>query len=97
MLDTVVSAHLRDLRFGLVGRDQKKLCLFYSCVDYIIDTAYEKGMMIILNPSPYDSALDACDLSKVSLFLVNEIEGFQITGEKEPEKDDQEDRNRAGL
>lgn len=55
-------------------------------LDYIIDTAYEKGMMIILNPSPYDSALDACDLSKVSLFLVNEIEGFQITGEKEPEK-----------
>ena len=55
-------------------------------LDYIIDRAYEKGMMIILNPSPYDSALDACDLSKVSLFLVNEIEGFQITGEKEPEK-----------
>jgi ribokinase len=55
-------------------------------LDYIIDAAYEKGMMIILNPSPYDSALESCDLSKVSLFLVNEIEGFQITGEKEPEK-----------
>lgn len=55
-------------------------------LDYIIDRAYEKGMMIILNPSPFDSALDACDLSKVSLFLANEIEGFQITGEKEPEK-----------
>lgn len=55
-------------------------------LDYMIDAAYEKGMMIILNPSPYDSALEACDLSKVSLFLVNEIEGFQITGEKEPEK-----------
>lgn len=54
-------------------------------LDYIIDKAYEKEMMIILNPSPYDSALDKCDLSKVSLFLVNEIEGFQITGEKEPE------------
>lgn len=53
-------------------------------LDYIIDRAYEKEMMIILNPSPYDSALEACDLSKVSLFLVNEIEGFQITGEKEP-------------
>ncbi|MDO4273027.1 MAG: ribokinase [Eubacteriales bacterium] len=55
-------------------------------LDYIIDKAYEKGMMIILNPSPYDSALDACDLSKISLFLVNEIEGYQITGEKEPEQ-----------
>ena len=55
-------------------------------LDYVIDAAYEKGMMIILNPSPYDAALDACDLSKISLFLVNEIEGYQITGEKEPEK-----------
>lgn len=52
---------------------------------YIIDKAGEKGMMIILNPSPYDNALDRCNLSKVSLFLVNEIEGYQITGEKEPE------------
>lgn len=55
-------------------------------LDYIIDQAYEKGMMIILNPSPYDKALEVCDLTKVGLFLVNEIEGFQITGEKEPEK-----------
>ena len=55
-------------------------------LDYIIDQAYEKGMMIILNPSPYDKALETCDLKKISLFLVNEIEGFQITGEKEPEK-----------
>ena len=55
-------------------------------LDYIIDRAYEKGMMIILNPSPYDDKLKACDMSKISLFLVNEIEGYQITGEKEPER-----------
>jgi len=40
-------------------------------------------MMIILNPSPYDSALDACDFSKISMFLLNEVEGGQVTGEKE--------------
>ena len=55
-------------------------------LDYIIDRAYEKHMMIILNPSPFDNALENCDLSKISLFLMNEIEGFQITGEKEPDK-----------
>lgn len=55
-------------------------------LDYIIDCAYEKEMMIILNPSPFDEELEKCDLGKVSLFLVNEIEGFQITGEKEPQK-----------
>ena len=60
-------------------------------LDYIIDRAYEKGMMIVLNPSPYDSALDSCDLGKVSMFLVNEIEGYQITGRagtgRHPRKD----------
>ena len=57
-----------------------------SELDYIIDRAYEKEMMIILNPSPYNSDLKSCDLGKVSLFLVNEIEGFQITGKKEPQE-----------
>lgn len=55
-------------------------------LDYIVDRAYEKGMMIILNPSPYDDKLKACDMSKVSMFLVNEIEGNQITGERKPER-----------
>lgn len=55
-------------------------------LDYIIDRAYKKKMMIILNPSPFDSALEKCDMTKISLFLMNEIEGFQITGEKEPDR-----------
>ena len=56
-----------------------------NMLDYIIDKAYERGMKIILNPSPYNEALDACDLSKVSLFLVNEIEAAQITGNNDAE------------
>ena len=56
-----------------------------NLLDYIIDRAYEKGMKIVLNPSPYNEALDACDLSKVSLFLVNEIEAAQITGNADPD------------
>ena len=54
-------------------------------LDYIIDRAYERKMRIILNPSPYDSALDACDMTKISVFLLNEIEGEQMTGQKEPD------------
>lgn len=53
---------------------------------YIIDTAYERGMRIVLNPSPYNEALLSCDMRKISVFLLNEIEGFQISGEREPEK-----------
>ena len=47
-------------------------------LDYIIDQAYEKKMKIVMNPpSPFDDKLSTCDLSKVYLFLVNEIEGEQ--------------------
>lgn len=54
---------------------------------YIIDQAAAKGMTIVLNPSPYNEKLDECDMSKVSIFLLNEIEGGQISGgETEPEK-----------
>lgn len=57
-----------------------------NLVDYLIERAFKKEMMIILNPSPFDYNLDVCDFSKISLFLLNEIEGGQITGEKETEK-----------
>lgn len=56
-----------------------------NLLDQIIDKAYQKKLKIILNPSPFNEKVQACDLSKVSLFLMNEIEGYQITGEKEPD------------
>ena len=56
-----------------------------NLLDYIINRAYERGMEIVLNPSPYDHHLDSCDFSRVSWFLLNEIEGWQVTGEKEPD------------
>ena len=39
-------------------------------------------MIIVLNPSPYNESLEHCDLGKVSFFILNEVEGMQITGEK---------------
>ncbi|MFA9462872.1 MAG: ribokinase [Velocimicrobium sp.] len=54
-------------------------------LDYIIDRAYEQGMCIVLNPSPFDEALNTCDLNKVSIFVLNEIEGAQISGKIKPE------------
>ena len=56
-----------------------------NMLDVIIDKAYEKGMQIVLNPSPYNEGLESCDLSKISFFLLNEIEGEQMTGEKNPD------------
>lgn len=57
-----------------------------SELPYIIDSAYERGMKIVLNPSPYDDRLEACDMRKVTVFMVNEVEGEQLSGSKEPEQ-----------
>ncbi len=57
-----------------------------NLVDVLIDKAFAQGMTIALNPSPFNAKLDACDLNKVGIFLLNEVEGEQLTGEHEEEK-----------
>lgn len=56
-----------------------------NLLDYIIDRAWEKGMRIILNPSPFDDHLVKCDLQKISILLLNEVEGAQLCGKTDPE------------
>ena len=53
---------------------------------YIVEKAYEKGMQIALNPSPYNEKRDAVDMAKISVFLLNEVEGNQVTGLTDPEE-----------
>ena len=38
-----------------------------------------------MNPSPFEETLKALPLDLVDIFLVNEVEGYQITGCQEPE------------
>ena len=52
----------------------------------IVNQAYEKGMQVALNPSPYDSRLEAVDFGKISWLLVNEVEAEQITGSGDPDE-----------
>lgn len=52
-------------------------------LDYMMKRAVEKGMTVVLNPSPMNAKLLACDLSRVSLFLLNEGEAMAITGEQQ--------------
>ncbi len=47
-------------------------------IPYIMEKAYEKGMKIILNPSPMDEKIDQMPLNYVDFFLVNEIEAAQL-------------------
>lgn len=80
-----------------VTEDQIRETLdFFSAGDYlvlqneindlplIVDLAYERGMKIILNPSPYNEKIDAVDLGKLSWLFVNEIEAGQLAGTSEP-------------
>lgn len=53
---------------------------------YVIDRAYEKGMCILLNPSPIDEAIRKTDFGKISCLLLNQIEGEALSGEKQPAK-----------
>ncbi len=46
----------------------------------IIEAASTRGLRIVLNPSPFDDRIAECDLSRVWLFFVNEVEGAQLTG-----------------
>lgn len=51
-----------------------------NMLPYIVERAYEKGMQIALNPSPFNDKLNDVDMNKISIFLLNEVEGGQITG-----------------
>ena len=57
-----------------------------NLLPYIVDKAYEKGMQIALNPSPFNEKLSKVDMTKISLFLLNEVEGNQVTGLTVPEE-----------
>ncbi|MBQ7847456.1 MAG: helix-turn-helix domain-containing protein [Clostridia bacterium] len=55
-------------------------------IQYIVDKAYEKGMVTIINPSPIDENIEKIDFGKISYAVLNEIEGEYLSGCKEPAK-----------
>ena len=57
-----------------------------SHVDSILRAAHAKGMHIILNPSPMSPELLTWPLELVEWFILNEIEGADITGKTLPEE-----------
>ena len=52
-----------------------------SNLDYALQTAAQKGMKIVLNPSPITEGLLQCPLDLVDLFVLNEVEGKALSGE----------------
>jgi len=57
-----------------------------NMIGEIITAAAEKGMQVVLNPSPIADNLKQLPLEKVSWFILNEIEGGELSGETDPDK-----------
>ncbi len=53
-------------------------------VDYIIDKAYAKGLLIVLNPSPFNEKISKVDLNKITYLVLNEVEAKEYCGYDEP-------------
>ena len=57
-----------------------------SCLKEILEKAPEKGLEVVLNPSPYEDGLKELNLGAARWLLVNEIEAKSLSGEEDPEK-----------
>ena len=57
-----------------------------NSIDKIIEAAHAKGMQVVLNPSPIADNLKELPLEKISWFILNEIEGGELSGETDPDK-----------
>ncbi len=51
-----------------------------NCLDEIVERAYEKGMCIILNPSPINEKIADIDFNKITYLILNEVEAGDISG-----------------
>lgn len=57
-----------------------------NALEDLINAAYDKKMKIAFNPSPFEKKLLDLPLQKITWFLVNEVEGKEISGESDPQK-----------
>ena len=81
----LTESYVDEVLEGFTAGDILLLQNEVNMLPYIVDKAYEKGMQIALNPSPFNEKLNAVDMGKIAIFLLNEVEGFQVTGLTEPD------------
>ena len=57
-----------------------------SAVPDILRIATDHGMTIVFNPAPMDASVLSYPLDRVAVFIINETEGSQFTGQGEPDR-----------
>lgn len=67
---TFVDAVLEDFGTGDILLLQNEI----SQVDYIVEQAYQRGMCIVLNPSPFNAQIDRINFQMLSYLVLNEVE-----------------------
>ena len=82
----LTEAYVDEVLSHFSGEDMLLLQNEVNMLPYIVEKAYEKGMQIALNPSPFNEKLNEVDMKKISIFLLNEVEGGQVTGLTDPEE-----------
>ena len=81
----VTPAQIDDVLQHFAAGDILLLQNEISHIPYLVRRAYERGMRIILNPSPFNEGLAKIDLGMLSYVILNEVEAKQISGYEEPE------------
>lgn len=76
----VTKEFVREVLEGFSAGDWLVLQNEISQIPYIVDLAYEKGMTIVLNPSPMDEKIREISLDKIHYFLLNQGEAQALTG-----------------
>lgn len=76
----VTEEFVREVLEGFSAGDWLVLQNEISRIPYIVDLAYEKGMTIVLNPSPMDEKIQEISLCKIHYFLLNQGEAQALTG-----------------
>ena len=51
-----------------------------SNLAYLVEKAYQKGLQVVLNPSPYNEKIAALNFHKITYLILNEVEAKAISG-----------------
>lgn len=80
--DDVTESYIDEVLTGFSKEDMILLQNEISNVDYAIRKARERGMKIVVNPSPINQALETYELQEVDYFILNEVEGKYLSGKE---------------
>ena len=76
----MTSDYIDEVLSGFGDGDMIVLQNEINLLDEILIKASARGMTIVLNPSPFEAKLLSYTLDRVNIFVINEIEGAQISG-----------------